>query len=79
MVKGDQQDMLRYMESVPHHGFAKDCVWDLIKTDHTKNNYDWLNIEEDRTKSCQDGPSQASLRLSPVNVPADLGSSWLRV
>ncbi|KAJ5747322.1 uncharacterized protein N7511_009018 [Penicillium nucicola] len=78
MAIGDQQDMIRHMESVPHHGFAKDCVWDLITPDDTKSYYDLLNTEEQKAKIYQDGLPQALLRLSPLNVPADLGGSWLK-
>lgn len=75
--KGDQQDMRRYMESTPHHGFAKDCVWDLV-TAVDDNNCDWPIIENDESKTDHDHLSQILLRLCPVHVPADLGGSWLR-
>ncbi|KUL82844.1 hypothetical protein ZTR_09220 [Talaromyces verruculosus] len=35
--KGDQQDVRRWMKDTPHHGFAKDCVWDLVTTDDGDN------------------------------------------
>lgn len=49
----DQQDMRRYMKDTPHHGFAKDCVWDLVTTDDN-DNYDWPIIENDENQTSHD-------------------------
>ncbi|KAI7972237.1 hypothetical protein EIK77_003661 [Talaromyces pinophilus] len=73
--KGDQRDMRRWMKDTPHHGFAKDCVWDLVTTDDGDNNCDWPIIENETS---HDHLSCVVLRLCPAYVPADLGGSWLR-
>jgi D-hexose-6-phosphate mutarotase len=73
--KGDQRDMRRWMKDTPHHGFAKDCVWDLVTTDDGDNNCDWPIIENETS---HDYLSCVVLRLCPAYVPADLGASWLR-
>ncbi|KAL2843017.1 galactose mutarotase-like domain-containing protein [Aspergillus pseudodeflectus] len=79
MRVGDQRDMLRHMKSVPHHGFAKDCVWDLVTTHEPRDHSNLPDIEDTGANSCRGScPSQALLRLSPLNVPVDLGGSWLR-
>jgi hypothetical protein len=79
MRVGDQRDMLRHMKSVPHHGFAKDCVWDLVTRHEPRDPSNCPDIEDTGGNSCRGScPSQALLRLSPLNVPVDLGGSWLR-
>ncbi|KAL2830677.1 galactose mutarotase-like domain-containing protein [Aspergillus pseudoustus] len=79
MGMGNQRDMLRHMESVPHHGFAKDCLWDLVTTHEPGDHFNWPGIEDIGGNSCRGScPSQALLRLTPLNVPVDSGGSWLR-
>lgn len=79
MGNGDQHDMLRWMKDTPHHGFAKDCVWNLITiNDNDNDKCDWPIIENGESQIGHDHLSCVVLRLRPAQVPADLGGSWLR-
>lgn len=76
--EGDQRDMLRWMKDTPHHGFAKDCVWELVTTDDNDNECDWPMLEDDKSNISHDHLSHIVLRLRSVQVPINLGGSWLR-
>ena len=75
MGTGNQTGIIRHMNTLPHHGFARLCLWDVVGAAECDRDRDWPDFEINSLKC--NGTSQIFLRLTSHQVPANLGGSWL--